>query len=466
MGLEKLFQFATRDEKAIKVLKDRLAAIKRAPFPDRRLRGHEPKLPPALLDETGAKLAALLSLAPEFDFPCEEEWDSARWKARSAALANNVQRLRRWAWDSRSASSAEGSGSEQDIEVILNDLRKIGDVIEEFELWSVGDLVAAEHDRAALIEGRAGTGKSHLLGRIAELAADEGRPIILLLGQRLGDQPLWTQVTKRLGLENLPPDEFLQALDAAAASTRKRGIILVDAINEGAGARLWKPELAEFLARVRRFPNLICIIACRTEYVPYVFPAGVLAALQRFTIRGFMSPLMSNLRRREYLDKRGISRPSTPWIAPEFVNPLFLRSTCLALSREKKSEFPRGLHGTKEVLSFYLKSVARNLGVGRDGSDELVPATVAAIRAIAARMAANRADYVSLTEAKDITDANFSAFPLPIDQTWLDVLHRNGLLRNDPDPTTDTSDPLVIAPDVVQFSFPAISRPPYGRDLA
>src|ERR1700738_5616968 len=42
---------------------------------------------------------------------------------------------------------------------------------------------------------------------------------------------------------------------------------------------------------------------------------------------------------------------------------------------------------------------------------------------------------------------------MPEGQSWLDVLHRNGLLRYDPSPDATGQDPLAIPDDVVRFSF-------------
>jgi hypothetical protein len=147
--------------------------------------------------------------------------------------------------------------------------------------------------------------------------------------------------------------------------------------------------------------------------VPYVFPESVLSKTQRITIRGFETVQEQIRAARIYMDRRGITRPSTPWLAPEFVNPLFLRSTCLALQRDGKSEFPRGLTGTKEIFAFYLKSVARNLGVDRDGSDDLIPAVTGTLCAISKEMASNRKDYISRASATNIASQHFQAFSAP-----------------------------------------------------
>jgi predicted ATP-dependent serine protease len=86
--------------------------------------------------------------------------------------------------------------------------------------------------------GRAGTGKSHTLGTVAQKAISDGHPVILILGQELGSQGFWRQATEILGLGIVEPEIFLQAMSSAAEAAQKRGLILIDAINEGAGAQL------------------------------------------------------------------------------------------------------------------------------------------------------------------------------------------------------------------------------------
>jgi hypothetical protein len=453
VSVEGLFQFVVRHPAALKKLRDGLANVKKADVPDRRIRAESPP-PQTILDRIGAARKALLSIAPEFELPSWEPWGSERWKELAANLTSAVGELQEWVWKINSALLGDKHHKARgEIQYTIHVLHKLRREAEAFEHIIGSRYLLAERDRVAIIDGRAGTGKSHLLGRIAEISAAEGYPVILLVGQQLGDRPLWEQITKRLGLGDIDPDVFLQALDAAAEAARKRGLVLVDAINEGAGARLWKPELPAFIERIRRFPNLACILTCRTEYVPYVFPASVVEKTQRITIRGFETVQEQVRAARIYMDKRGITRPSTPWLAPEFVNPLFLRSACLALQRDGKSEFPRGLTGTKKIFAFYLRSVARNLGVGRDGSDDLIPAVTATLRVISKEMAFDRKDYISRGAATKIASECFQPFSVPQDQSWLDVLLRNGLLRADPDPEGMIDDPLTIADDVVRFSF-------------
>src|SRR5690606_20534329 len=129
--------------------------------------------------------------------------------------------------------------------------------------------------------------------------------------------------------------------------------------------------------------------------------------------------------------------PNSPWLSEEFVNPLFLRSACIALQKDKKTSFPQGLNGTRDVFIFYLKSIARNLGVGQDGTETLVPPTIQALGSIALDMADKRRDYVPQSQAIKIVGQRFEGHPAPAGTNWLEVLQRNGLFRVDPGQQSD-----------------------------
>ncbi len=76
----------------------------------------------------------------------------------------------------------------------------------------------------------------------------------------------------RLGLSEKPEAEFLAALDAAAEAKGTRALVLVDAINEGAGSGLWRNEIGGFLTQLRAYKHVACVISCRTEYKDLILP--------------------------------------------------------------------------------------------------------------------------------------------------------------------------------------------------
>jgi hypothetical protein len=451
VSIQQLFSYLSRDASARRDLSTRIAEIKTAYYPDRLQRLRKLEIPASSIEAAESTLHALAQISANFETPPWQEWDLLSWQRLTERAIDQIAALQTQLRDAKRETPKDNPRPAQEREYTRYELDKIASGLGRFNSLIRGRYLAAETHRAALVEGRAGTGKSHLLGRIAERAAEQGQPVLLLLGQQLRDAPLWDQIRSRFGLGTIGADTLLDALDAAAEAECKRGLILVDAINEGAGARLWYPEVAEFLARVKRRPNLACVIACRTEYIPYAIPKELLDSIPRFVLCGFQTASEQRVAARMYMDKRGIARPSVPWLAPEFVNPLFLRSLCLALNRDGKTEFPRGLTGTKAIFRFYAKSAARHLGAGRDGSEDLVRPTLVALNQLALAMVERRADFASVPEASKIADSAFSEFPPPPGQRWLDVLHRSGLLRRDPDPSFADGDPLAMPADVIRY---------------
>ena len=81
----------------------------------------------------------------------------------------------------------------------------------------------------------------------------------------------------------------------------------------------------------------------------------------RFIIKGFKG--FEHRAAEKYLSAQGISKPSTPILAPEFSNPLFLKSCCKALRSSRQSSFPKGLSGLTQLFEFYLESVENTIAV-------------------------------------------------------------------------------------------------------
>jgi len=455
VSLQKLFHFISRDELAIKELRDHFLSVRREIFKYQDDYTQTLEISAEIYNDLASKINGWLEIERELAPSLSETWKATSWVTLSTDLKDTIETIRMLASDKRSSLTLEKE-NEKALRIadgLIDKLYKFRIALQSFIRLISSPYIEAEQTRVALIDGRAGSGKSHLLAHAAEVALKSGQYSILLLGQQFNNAPIWEQITKRLGLGEISSDVFLQAFDTACEANRKRGLIIVDALNEGAGAQLWKPNLMEFLAKVNLYRNLVCIVSCRTEYVPYTVPETVLSKFKQFSVQGFESVEEQIHAAKVYLGKRGISIPSTPWLAPEFINPLFLRSTCIALQREKKTEFPRGLIGTKSIFKFYLTSVSRNLGAGRDGSDDLIAGTVGALRNIARQMAEDRSDFISQAQATRIADSSFAHYSPGAGQSWLDVLIRNGLLRRDPNPIPSEVDPLSFPLDVVRFSF-------------
>lgn len=321
------------------------------------------------------------------------------------------------------------------------------------ELLASDERQAAE-SRFVFLDGRAGSGKSHLIASEVDRALAGGTPAIFLIGTDFAlHSTIEQQVLSRLEINGTRFDALLGALDAAAEANGTRALIAFDAVNEGAGARLWRPNLEALAKRILAFPRLTLCVSCRREYVPQLLAKGAEALAAKVEVRGFETEEEMERAAQIYMDRRGIIRPATPRLNPEFSNPLFLRSTCVALERSGRREFPRGIRGTREVLAFFLDATARYLGTDYDGSTSLIVPTRRALLNFANEMAKCGRDFVEVADAHRIADAAFAGYAPPPGKTWVEVLRLRGLLRTDPNPALDPDDPLCTSPDVIAFSF-------------
>ena len=206
-----------------------------------------------------------------------------------------------------------------------------------------------------LLTGDAGSGKTHLLCGIAETLAASGVPIILLLGEQFHDAEPWGQISTNLGLR-ADRDEFLGALDAAAEAARTRALIIIDALNEGDGLKVWPRHLAAFISQIRHWSRISVCLSLRSGYEGTVLPPGLHPDyFIRVVHRGFANLELEAAAR--FFEHFGIATPSIPVLTPEFANPLFLKLFCRALQNASLKEVPTGLHGITEVFDFFLETI-------------------------------------------------------------------------------------------------------------
>lgn len=214
--------------------------------------------------------------------------------------------------------------------------------------------------RAALLYGEAGIGKSHLLCDVSLYRIDQNLPTVFLLGQHYeGGNPLDT-LKGMLDLSSYTNAQVLGALDAAGEAAKSKTLIIIDAINEGSHRDEWVNYIRAFLTDISKYPNISVLLSCRTSYLDYMLPSSVDdSSLIRINHVGFQG--YEHRAAEKYMSKQGISKPSAPILAPEFTNPLFLKTCCKALKEMGLTSFPKGLHGLTQLFDFFLQSVERTI---------------------------------------------------------------------------------------------------------
>ena len=388
-----------------------------------------PPLEIDILKQLNETLEHFIALEAFIDRPAIDLWPVRQWNDVWRTLV--FERLQTVRQDLSGALEAAGHNWNSEPQQKLRRRLSLGSQQREAFGSPWHQYFRIEETSSILFVGEAGIGKSHLLAKAAEDAIADGYPVLLLLGQDFTRGDPRTSILDRLDLRSGSFETLLGALDAAAIAADGRALILIDALNEGSGLEIWPKELGRLIEEVRRFPRLILGVSCRSEYLDGTISAAVQKQLLRINVRGFDSFEEQEEAARVYLDRRGIVRPASPTLDPEFTNPLFLRIAAESLVQSGQNAFPRGLRGAKKIFHFVFETRGRFLGAGRDGTDDLVVPLIQSLQTLAGAMADAREDYLSIARATSIINVAFAAYPSPAGRTWLDVLRGNGFVRKD-----------------------------------
>ena len=230
-------------------------------------------------------------------------------------------------------------------------------------------------------------------------------------------------------------------------------MILIDALNEATNLKVWHDEMAGFVSEILSYEWPCVGVSCRPEYEQHLIPEGVRQTATLLTCRGIRTLEEQEQAAVQYFEKRGIVRPAVPWLAPEFSNFLFLKVCCDLLRERGLSEFPRGLHGARQVLSFYLNSIASKVRRHFLEADFPSSAVMIAVKSIASRMARDHLDYVVAAVARGTCQCAFESLGPRLNKTWFTVLLEEGVFRKDHLFTARSDDPLELPKEIYRFTY-------------
>ena len=406
---------------------------------------------PDVLETAANSWNEVVSQQSAFPKDFSRRWDLSRAKSALENLREAVSDLEigYLSMDRKRAEKNEKSRSEQyfySLQKLKSSCTNLYEILEDKSFL-------AESTQWAILYGPAGAGKSHVLGRIAEQRIKTKLPTLLLLGQDFSHADLWEQIGCKLGFQNRTEEMVLGALSAAGERKGVRTLILIDAINEGAGAIYWRQRLLELSVILGRYPYLAVVVSCRKEYMQYAIPPSLNDSLPKFRVNGFSSLEEMERAAIRYLDRKGIAHPNTPWFSPEFRNPLFLKCVSESLKEKGETEFPKGLHGISGLIALYLDALPRRTFTSGSAPSHLANSVRQLVNMIAGKMAQDGRDFVELDDATEFAKECFSGIQPPSGESWLEVCIGASLFRRDPPPFVKGSDPLKPAPERIRFAF-------------
>ena len=198
------------------------------------------------------------------------------------------------------------------------------------------------NNKLLILNGKRGTGKTHLLCDFAKRRIASKAPTVLLMGQRFvtNDFP-WTQLLQHLDLPGVKAEEFVGALETAAQAAGCRALVIIDALNEGQGRSIWPDNLAAFLSTLEKSPWIGVLLSVRSTYEEVVIPEGIRQQAVSVTHKGFADQEYDAARK--FFTYFGLEFPSTPILQPEFQNPLLLKTLCRGLKDRGQEKAPKGI---------------------------------------------------------------------------------------------------------------------------
>lgn len=252
--------------------------------------------------------------------------------------------------------------------------------------------------RALLVVGDAGVGKTHLFCDMAKRCADQKQMTVLLHGSHFYGGPPKEAIVRDLDLD-CRFLELLEGLNLAGQLSGSRSLLMIDALNEGAGRDTWKRHIRGLLQEIGSFPHVALALSVRTNYEPEVVPDDIKPpALRRIEHPGFGGRTEAALAR--FFDCNGIERPAVPVMTPEYSNPQFLTVLCRGLKNKGYTRMPDDVDGITAVYDLFIDSVndklaeGGKLGIARD-----FRIVHRAIDAIAGRLVEGNGESLEYTEA-------------------------------------------------------------------
>ena len=449
--IESLFDAIVRGPETRRILNNAIDALLKNRVPSIEFTTTEIVPDQDLLRVMKTDWETLTSSKTMVQFSPDTPWAWADLADAASQLGSNTLEVQRLFYSIDKDSQNEAD--KHKVEVVTHSLRELGSASYKIRNAFSSKGLVAEARQCAFVLGEAGSGKSHVLGQVASRRVKQDLPTILILGQDMGDAPFWTQLGQLLGINGNSANEILGPLNAVGERLGTRTLILIDAINEGVGAHYWKRWLPDVVASVQSYPFLAAVFSCRDVYAEYAIPAALRESLPQYHIQGFYSPEEREQAAIQYLDKKGISRPNTPWLSPEFSNPLFLKSASEALAAKGATEFPRGLHGVSQLMALYLDSFSTRTGMQSATSSEISRALKELVSAMSLQMAEDGQDFVSVDSANKIIVRILGNRSTPEGKTWLEVFIQTNLFRRDPPPFSEDDGPLSPSSELVRFSF-------------
>ena len=217
------------------------------------------------------------------------------------------------------------------------------------------------------ISGVAGTGKTHFSCYIAEYLEDKAYPYLLFGSQFKTTESIFSQLADLLPFGGKSKDSLKEGfaqLDARMKETNQFAVLIIDALNEGAGEFFWKDSLRQLAKKLEKYERIKLLVTIRDPFVNRIMGAD--NDWLRYDLDGFSSPQSIAKAMQSYFAEYGINESVVKGFKSQFKLPLFLIIFCQSYGYLSEAERKRLSRIT--LYKSYLK--ARNSDVATIVSED------------------------------------------------------------------------------------------------
>ena len=249
----------------------------------------------------------------------------------------------------------------------LDHARETITALNDLQNWLRSPACSLAYERAFVLSGVAGSGKTHGICDAADHRFREGLLTCVTFGHEFRGEPdPWTRLLENLKLPiTLGMAGLLDALNAAGEASGSPLILCIDAVNETRPLRYWRDRLSAVSQTVRYRLHLRLVVTCRTPFIPNCLPDGHgLPIVEHAGFAGVERDACQAFFRHYELEP-----PISPILQPEFSNPLYLRLLCETLRSRGLRRLPAGWHGLAPTILAFLQEKERQFAAEHETSE-------------------------------------------------------------------------------------------------
>lgn len=314
---------------------------------------------------------------------------------------------------------------------ISSDLRTFTEDVEDLK-------ISLANKPYLIIKGEAGCGKSHLMGDIANNRIAHGLPTLLFLGSDFAEGTYETTITSKIGFTGTF-QKFLYSFNQIGCQIGSRVLLMIDALNEGNQATLWKERLPGLIKSLEVYPAIGLVVSVRDTYFEDVIPERPETSCSATIIehKGFKGLEYEAVR--QFCVAYELNLPNVPILTPEFCNPLFLKIVCDTLEISGEKDFPKGFNGVSALFNQYFKNLDQKFSEKRPEYKYRNVASTS-VRLLAIPVFEAKYNLLKKQDADSILQKHFPACPTLL----ADLIDNNVLLKTKSQAREENEDCVVF----------------------